>query len=296
MAIYKKGEINMQKRGLGRGLSALIPDTTSVFVGGRTIVNIDINKILPNPRQPRMDFNQESLEELSDSIKTQGIVQPILVRPRDGKYELVAGERRWRASRKAGLTLIPAIIKDYSNQESLELALVENLQREDLNTMDEADAYQKFMKEFHLTQADVAKKVGKNRSTVANTMRLLELPKEIQNSIRKGQLSAGHARPIIALTSDEDRLALWKEIMNNNLTVRDVEQIVHGSGSNAKTSRKKKAATKNEELSDLTELLTSHLGTKVRIIGSAKQGKIEIDYYSQEDLERIIESLTGNIT
>jgi len=283
----------MQKRGLGKGLSALIPDS-GVLVGGRTIVSIDINKVTPNPRQPRADFDPESLNELAESIRSQGIVQPVLARLRDGKYELVAGERRWRASKKAGLTLIPAIIKEFSDEESLELALVENLQREDLNPMDEADAFQKLAKEFHLTQADISKKVGKNRSTVANTMRLLELPKEIQQSIRKGHLTAGHARPILAMSSDEDRISLWKEIIKNNLTVRDVEQIVHGTGGTSK-SRKKKPG-RNEELTDLTELLTTHLGTKVRIVGSSKKGKIEIEYYSQEDLERIIESLTGNIT
>ena len=284
----------MQKRGLGKGLSALIPDN-SVLIGGRTIVNIDINKVSPNPRQPRAEFPQESLAELAESIKAQGIVQPILARPRNGKYELVAGERRLRAAKKAGLTIIPAIIKDFSDEESLELALVENLQREDLNPMDEAEAYMKLSNEFHLSQADIAKKVGKDRSTIANMMRLLELPREIQVSIRRTQISVGHARPILALPADSERIALWKEIIRNNLTVRDVEQIVHGGASSIRRSKKRKP-TKNEELIDLTELLTTHLGTKVRIHGSTKKGKIEIDYYSQEDLERIIELLTRNIT
>lgn len=284
----------MQKRGLGKGLSALIPDN-SILTGGRTIINVDINRITPNPRQPREEFNQETLAELAESIKAQGIVQPILARPRNGKYELVAGERRWRAARKAGLSIIPAIIKDFSDEESLELALVENLQREDLNPMDEAEAYAKLAEEFHLTQSDIAKKVGKDRSTIANIMRLLELPREIQVSIRRSQLTVGHARPILALSTETERISLWKEILRNNLTVRDVEQIVHGSSSGVKRNRKRKL-TKNEELVDLTELLTTHLGTRVRINGSTKKGKIEIDYYSQEDLERIIEALTRNIT
>jgi ParB family chromosome partitioning protein len=283
----------MQKRGLGKGLSALIPDN-SVLTGGRTIINIDINKIIPNPRQPRAEFSQETLAELAESIKSQGIIEPILARPKNGKYELIAGERRWKAARKAGLTLLPAIIKDFSDEESLELALVENLQREDLNAMDEAEAYSKLAGEFHMTQADIAKKVGKDRSTVANMMRLLELPREIQVSIRRGQINVGHARPLLSVAGESERLAVWKEILKNNLSVRDVEQIVHGGEKDPARMRKRKLV-KNEELIDLTELLTTHLGTRVRIHGSAKKGKIEINYFSQEDLERIVEALTGNI-
>ncbi len=280
----------MQKRGLGKGLSALIPDG-SVLVGGRTIINVDINRIVPNPRQPRIEFDPVSLSELAESIKSQGVVQPILCRQKDGKYELVAGERRWRASKKAGLTLIPAIVKEFTDEESLELALVENLQREDLNAMDEAEAYQKLSKEFHLTQADIAKKVGKERSTVANIMRLLELPKEIQTSIRKGQLSVGHARPILSIEDEGEKLAMWREILKNNMTVRDVEAVVH----NGASKKKNRKLIKNEELVDLTELLTTHLGTRVRIHGSIKKGRIEIGYFSQEDLERLIEVLTRHI-
>ncbi|MFH1709732.1 MAG: ParB/RepB/Spo0J family partition protein [bacterium] len=283
----------MLKRGLGKGLSALIPDN-SVLTGGRTILNIDINKIVPNPRQPRAEFPQETLTELAESIKSQGVIEPILARLKNGKYELVAGERRWRAARKAGLTILPAIIKDFSDEESLEIALVENLQREDLNPMEEAEAYSKLSVEFHQTQADIARKVGRDRSTVANMMRLLELPREIQVSIRRGQISAGHARSLLSLETEAERLSLWKEILKNNLSVRDVEQVVHGGKEDGTGARKRKP-TKNEELVDLTELLTTHLGTRVRIQGSIKKGRIEINYFSQEDLERIIEVLTGNI-
>jgi len=284
----------MQKRGLGKGLSALIPDS-SVLTGGRTILNIDINKIVPNPRQPRTEFPPEALTELAESIKSQGIIEPILARPKNGKYELVAGERRLRAAKKAGLSLMPAIIKDFTDEESLELALVENLQREDLNPMEEAEAYAKLSTEFKMTQADIAKKVGKDRSTVSNMIRLMELPEEIQASIRRKQISVGHARPILALSTDSERLSLWREILKNNFSVRDIEQLVRGGPGSSKKLTKRKI-TKNEELVDLTELLTTHLGTKVRIHGSTKKGKIEIDYFSQEDLERIIEALTGNIT
>jgi len=284
----------MARRGLGKGLRALIPET-SVFTGGRTIVNIETSKIVPNPRQPRTEFDPASLHELSESIKSQGIAQPVLVRMRDGKYELVAGERRWRASKKAGLSVIPAIIKDFSDEESLAISLIENLQREDLNPMDEAEAYVKLAEEFGLTQSEISKRVGKDRSTVANMMRLTELPREVQLSLRRGQVSVGHARPMLALGSPADQLSIWKEILKNNLTVRDVEQLVTGRGKRmaGKTGGRKRKLTKNEELNDLTELLTSHLGTKVRIYGSRKHGKIEIDYFSQEDLERLIELITG---
>ncbi len=284
----------MVKRGLGKGLRALIPET-SVFTGGRTILNIDVAKIMPNPRQPRSVFDQESLEELADSIKSHGIAQPILVRIRKSKYELVAGERRWRAAKKAGLNMIPAIVKDFSDEESLEIALIENLQREDLNPMDEAEAYVMLAEEFKMTQAEIAKQVGKDRSTVANMMRLTELPKEIQVSLLKEQITAGHARTILSMTNKPDQLSLWKEILKNNLTVRDVEQLVPGKGKRASklTGGKRRKFTRNDELNDLTELLTSHLGTKVRIFGTKKRGKIEVDYFSQEDLERLMELITG---
>ena len=282
------------KRGLGKGLGALIPET-SVLTGGRTILNININKIVPNPRQPRTEFLHESLVELSNSIKTQGIIEPILARMRNGKYELVAGERRFRAAKKAGLSVIPAIVKDFTDEESLEISLIENLQREDLNPMDEAEAYVKLTKEFKLTQAEISKRVGKDRSTVANMMRLTELPREVQVSLRKGQITVGHARPLLRLTNTSDQLSAWKHLLKNNLTVRDIELLAQGKTSRTTTTRrgKKRKLTKNEELNDLTELLTSHLGTKVRIYGSQNRGKIEIDYFSQEDLERLIELITG---
>jgi ParB family chromosome partitioning protein len=284
----------MARRGLGKGLGALIPEP-SVFIGGRTIVNIETGKIVPNPRQPRTEFDHEAMIELAESIKAQGIAQPVLVRIRGGKYELVAGERRWRAAKRVGLNVIPAIVKDFTDEESLEISLIENLQREDLNPMDEAEAYVRLAEEFGLTQAEIAKRVGKNRSTIANMMRLTELPREIQVSLRKGQITVGHARPMLALRGPSNQIAAWKEILKNNLTVRDVEQLVMGKGKRITqvSGGRKRKLTKNEELNDITELLTSHLGTKVRIYGTRKRGKIEIDYFSQEDLERLIELITG---
>jgi len=282
------------KRGLGKGLSALIPEP-SVFIGGRTIVNIDVNKIIPNPRQPRTEFPQEKLNELTESIRSQGVIEPILTRMRNGRYELVAGERRWRAAKRAGLSIIPSIVKDFSDEESLEISLIENLQREDLNPMDEAEAYQRLTKEFKLSQADIAKKVGKDRSTVANMVRLIELPREIQGSLRRGQITVGHARPILSLSSNSERIAIWREILRGNLTVRDVEGLIASGRKIPIRQTKRRKLTKNEELNDLTELLTTHLGTKVNIYGSRSRGKIEIQYFSQEDLERLIELITGGI-
>lgn len=279
------------KRGLGKGLGALIPQG-SVFTGGRTIVNINIDDVHPNPRQPRTVFHDESIQELAESIKEQGVIEPILTRIRDGKYELVAGERRWRASKLAGLTVIPAIIKEFTDEQSLELSLIENLQREDLNPMDEAEGYSRLINEFNLTQEEVAKKVSKDRSTVANMLRILALPDEIKQSLRKEEIAVGHARPLLALESAERQIEIWHQIVKNKLNVRDVEVLVAG-GEEApvKKGGRKRAYTQNAELNALVEKLTTHLGTKVKIFGTPERGRIEINYYSKEDLERILEML-----
>ncbi|MFH1826077.1 MAG: ParB/RepB/Spo0J family partition protein [bacterium] len=274
-------------KGLGKGLGAIIPQG-SVFAGGRTIVNLDVSKIIPNPRQPRTNFIKASLQELADSIKEQGVIEPILVRQKDGNYELVAGERRLRAAKIAGLATIPTIIKSFSDEQSMELALIENLQREDLNPMDEAEGYAKLAAEFKLTQEVIAKKVGKNRSTVANMIRLLNLPKEIKGSLRSGEISRGHARAILAEGEPEKQLVIWHQIVENKLNVRDVE-VIAAAPDKAKKGGKKRPLTQNTELKDLVEKLTTHLGTKVSVFGSPERGKIEINYYSKEDLERILE-------
>lgn len=278
------------KKGLGKGLGALIPQG-SVFTGGRTIVNVDVAQIIPNPRQPRTVFSDDNLEELANSIKSKGIAQPILTRMRNGKYELIAGERRWRAAKKAGLAAIPAIIKDFSDEEALEIALIENIMREDLNPMDEAEAYARLSKEFNLTQNDIAQKVGKDRSTVANMMRLMDLPKDIQESLRKDKISVGHARALLSIADQAKQISLWKNIIQKNLSVRDIEALISGHP-HAKKGGRKKAVTKNTELLSIAENLTTHLGTKVKLFGDTSKGKIEIFYYSKEDLERLLESLT----
>jgi ParB family chromosome partitioning protein len=284
--------VTSNKRGLGKGLGALIPQG-SVFVGGRTIVNIDITKVIPNPRQPRSGFAKDALQELANSIREQGVIEPILTRMRGGKYELVAGERRWRAAKLAGLPVVPSIVKEFTDEQSLELALIENLQREDLNPMDEAEGYSRLTTEFNLTQDQVAKKVGKNRSTVTNMLRLLSLPDKIKMSLRKGEISTGHARALLALTEAAKQLAIWKEIISRNLNVRDVEILVTGKSTkpSIKKGGRKRAFTKNAELNAIVEKLTTHLGTKVKILGSPQRGRIEINYYSKEDLERLLEIL-----
>jgi len=284
---------NANRRGLGKGLQAIFP-SGKIFTGGRTIINIDINKIVPNPRQPRTIFNQENLQDLSDSIKAQGIAQPILVRMRKGRYELVAGERRLRAAKLAGLTTVPCIIKDFNDEESLELALIENLQRENLNPIDEAEGYHRLALEFKLTQEEIAKKVGKNRSTVANMLRILTLPAEIKKSLKADQITVGHARTLLGLEDKKSQLELWKHLLEKNLTVRDVETLVSGNKKpKAKASGRKRKFTQNTELNDVVDKLTSLLGTKVKIFGSSARGRIEVEYYSKEDLERIIELISS---
>lgn len=284
------------KRGLGKGLGALIPQG-SVFTGGRTILNIDVGKIVPNPHQPRTIFRDESIRELADSIKSKGVAQPILVRMKKGAYELVAGERRFRAAKLAGLAAIPAIVKDFSDEESIELSLIENLQREDLNPMDEAESYSRLIKQFNLTQDEIAKKVSKSRSNIGNMLRLLDLPEEMRKALRKGDLTVGHGRALLAIEDKEKRLLVYRDVVKNKLSVRDIEILVYGGpktdeGKKGK-SKKAKAEPANPEIQPFVEKISNHLMTKVRIRGTTLRGRIEIDYYSQEDLERLLELITS---
>lgn len=289
------------KRGLGRGLGALIPQNLEIpqnampLMTGRSVVQLDIAKIIPNPRQPRRRFDDEKLDELSSSIKEQGITSPVLVRRRGNSFELIAGERRLRAAKKAGLATIPVIIKDYSDEQSLEIAIVENLQREDLNAIEEALAYKSLSDEFKMTHDQIAKKVGKNRATVTNTIRILELPRKIVDSISAGEISAGHARPLLSLSEAKRQLEVWNEIVKNDLSVRDVEALLSIiSTESKKTKHKKQRGTeRNPVLKDIEDKLTESLGTKVEMHGSDKKGKISIHYYSQEDLERILEKISS---
>lgn len=278
----------MSKRSnLGRGLDALLgksslnPASTSA---GEKLLILSIDQIQQAAYQPRQVFDPEALSELAASIKEKGVLQPLLVRKQGEKYEIIAGERRWRAARLAGLTEVPVILKDFNDLEALEIAIIENLQREDLNPVEEAVAYQKLL-EQGLNQEGVAKALGKGRSTVANALRLLSLPAKALEALEGGQISAGHARAILALPED-DRLWALEQILTRGLNVRDAEALKRERPEKGKTPKAPEERTfKTIELE-----LARHIGTKVRIAGKDK-GKIELSYHSQEELERLLELL-----
>lgn len=301
---------------LGRGLSALIPRATPTDVvlrhehepgekrsegqSERVLHEIDLNKIQPNPYQPRMDFDQRALDELKQSIVQKGLVQPVTVRrSRDGKYQLISGERRVRAAREAGLKRVPAyIIEVKSDEEMLELALIENLQREHLNPIEVAISYERLIKECQLTQEEIAQKIGKDRTTVTNFLRLLKLPDAIQQSVRKGEITMGHARALINLVDEKTQLRLWRRIVKHDLSVREVEEIVRRIGTSATAKPKATPPSQTPAGTDLVlENIASKmrhiLGTKVKIHAKENgKGEIVIEYYSPEDLERIIDLFT----
>ncbi len=275
----------MNKHGLGRGLDALIPTEQE---GIETIQEINIDEIVVNNKQPRKDFDEEKLEELAASMEQHGVLQPVILRKVGRGYELVAGERRWRAAAKAGIKKIPAVVKELSDGDVLEIALIENLQREDLNPIEEASAYKQLMDEFGLTQEELAKRVGKSRSQIANTLRLLNLEEEILKFIFEGKLTAGHARALLSIEDKKLRYGLAKKISNEGLSVRQAEQLAQ----NLLQKKEKKSSRQtaiSPIMSDIAEKLQQSLGTKVRIRGSEKRGKIEIEFYSSEELERILE-------
>ncbi len=278
----------MNKRGLGRGLEALIPMEQK---GEEIVQEIEIKKIVANDKQPRKDFDEKKLSELADSMKQHGILQPIILRKKGSTYELVAGERRWRAAAKAGIEKIPAIVKELSNADVMEIALIENLQREDLNPMEEAAAYKTLMNDFGLTQEELSKRVGKSRSLIANTVRLLNLDKEIQDLVFQDKLTAGHARALLSIQEKKERLKLAKKISEESLSVRQTEQIVKKISDEKKKNKIKKPKEINPVMLDITEKLQRSLGTRVRIKGNEKRGKIEIEFYSGDELERILETI-----
>ena len=281
-----------QRKALGRGLSALLgtPD-----VEPEHLREIDVDRILPNSHQPRKAFDEERLNELADSIREHGVVQPIVVRPLDdGFFQLIAGERRWRASQRAGLTRIPAVVRETAEQPALEIALIENLQREDLNPMEEARAYERLIVDFGLTQEEVARRVGKNRATIANMLRLLRLPPEVQQWLRESQLSTGHAKALLSLSDLNAILDSARKIIQGNYSVRQTEQLV------ARYSRDEAAKTESSngenEVQDpnvnaAIRALEQALGTKVTIQQNAGKGKIEVHFYSFEEMNRLYDGL-----
>lgn len=279
---------------LGRGLEALIPQVSQEeeTLPGHSLSEIEVAGVHANPLQPRAQFDSKALEELKQSIIENGVIQPITVRKKDGEYELIAGERRLRAVSDLGYKRIPAFILEiHSDDRMLELALVENIQREDLNAIELAKAYERLQGQYALTQEEVAKKVGKDRATVANFIRLLKLPEPVQESLRKNEISMGHARTLTGLSSRSDQLRLWKKMVAQGWSVRKIEEEVRKLLEEASQPKKSSAPNRSPHLIELENRLRRLLGTQVRIQGSGKKGKIEIDYYSNDDLDRILEML-----
>ena len=286
----------MTARRLGRGLSALIQESPSGIPSSDSILLIPIHLISPNPFQPRQDFESsqalKSIKELADSIREKGIIQPIAVRSRNGRYELIVGERRWRAARVAGLKEIKAHVLDLTDDvEMMEYSLIENIQRENLNVIEEAEAYAALSETYSLSHTEIGKAVGKSRTAITNTLRLLKLPARIKESLRKEEITAGHARALLGLESPEDMLKLWRRIVERQESVRATEELVAHVGAKPFRQPKKKSVRvrKSADIRKIEDDLITILGTKVLLHPKGRGGVIEVEYYSHEDLERLLE-------
>lgn len=279
-----------KKSGLGKGAAALFSDIADNLEETSSVVMLNIIDVQPNANQPRRNFDDEKLDALADSIKANGIIQPIIVVKHDDMYMIVAGERRWRAARKAGLKEIPAIVQDYSDKQIMEVALIENLQREDLNPVDEAMGYKTLMNMFSLTQEQISERIGKSRSAVANSLRLLNLSEAVLDLIKEGKLTEGHAKVIMSLKDPSEQLAAANAVINKGLSVRETEQLVKAKLNPPRTIIKPNRQLA-EYLSDLEDNISKTMGTRVKIHHKNGKGKIEIDYYSNDEFERIMEYL-----
>ena len=299
----------MSRQALGRGLRALIPEGALGVVDRESLREVPVEQVAPNPFQPRRQFSDEQLQELAESIKVHGVLEPIVVRPVEGpgpvRYQLVVGERRWRAARLAGLATLPAVVRSVGDREMLQMALVENLQREDLNPLEEAEAYRRLMEEFGLSQEDVARAVGRSRPTVSNTLRLLELEPEIQELLRAGRLSAGHGKALLGLPRGRARVELARRAVEEALSVREIEQLVRemaegtlpaqtasgGQGGVARKGLRREAPGGGRRWAEVEAALERALGTRVVIREGRRKGRIEIEFYGEEDLVRLVELL-----
>ena len=301
----------MAARGLGKGLDSLIPNAVGEAKvkkenkaeskeekredGKETVVKITM--VEPNRKQPRKNFDEDALQELADSIKQFGLIQPILVQDRKDHYEIIAGERRWRAAKIAGLKEVPVIIRNYSEKEIMEISLIENIQREDLNPIEEAQAYKRLLEEFHLKQDEVAERVSKSRAAVTNSMRLLKLGEEVQQMLIDDMISTGHARALLAIENQEEQYTIAQKIFDEKLSVRDVEKLVKNLNKPAKNPKKPTSTDKTMEAIylDLEEKLKNRLSTKVTVTSKGDgAGKIEIEFYNHEDLDRLMDLMGKN--
>lgn len=281
----------MAKKGLGKGLGTIFGDESEKIEEG-SVLDVKISLVEPNKNQPRKNFDKEKLEALSQSLKENGMIQPIIVtKSNNGRYTIVAGERRWRAAKSAGFSEVPVIVKEYSDQTITEVALVENLQREDLNPIEEALGYKNLCDLYGLTQEEVSQKVGKSRSAVANSMRLLSLNKTIQKYLISGEISEGHARAALSLASEELREFLINQVISSSLNVRQTENLAKQLQKEPKQKRDTKPDIYKIEIERIEKRISDSLGTKVKISHGAKKGKIEIEYYGNDDLERLLELL-----
>lgn len=280
----------MERRALGKGISALIPPQETEHA--ERVIYVQTEKIKPNPFQPREDFETVSIEELAQSIKEKGVIQPLLVRRRGDNFELIAGERRWRAANLLNLKELPVLVKDVDDRDSLELALIENIQRQNLNPIEEAHAYQYLMEKFQVTQEKISTGLGKSRASVANILRLLKLPQEIQEQIKKNKLSFAHGRTLLEIDDANQQRRLAQEVISKDLSVRELENLIKSYRPKG-LRRKIEQGLREPAVAVLEEHLQQRLSTKVRISKRKKRGHIRIEFYSQEDLERIVKVIQG---
>ena len=288
-----------KKFGLGKGLNALIPEDTILSTldtklektddGEKGSILIDINLIKSNEEQPRKSFDDEKIMELAESIRSNGIIQPLVLKKVDDEYIIVAGERRWRAAKTIGLKEVPAIIMNLTEKQILEISLIENIQREDLNSIEEALAYKKLINDFNLTQEELSKRIGKSRVTITNTLRLLNLSEDVQQYIIEGVISEGHGRALLGITDSKVQCELAQSVIDDKLSVRELELLIRKLKTSPTRSKSKSSNEVNPYYKDLTYKLENYFGTKVNITNKNNKGKIEIEYYSEEDLQRILE-------